>query len=46
MPTPGQWSRSLSVMRERTLGETDPSGAVFIGGMDGLAEELNQFSSP
>ena len=42
-PLPGEWDRSLAVMRERMLTETAPDAAVFIGGMDGILKEYALF---
>ena len=36
---------SLNIMRRRMLEETDPIAAVFVGGMDGVAEEFDLFTS-
>jgi hypothetical protein len=42
-PEPGQWNKSLEVMRQAMLTETDPSAAIFIGGMDGITDEYLLF---
>jgi len=42
-PEPGHWDPSLAVMRNQMLSETEPSGAVFIGGMDGIQVEYELF---
>lgn len=43
-PEPGEWHASLDIMRRRMLTETDPAAAVFIGGMEGIPDELALFS--
>jgi hypothetical protein len=43
-PEPGEREPSLQVMRERMLGETQPSAAVFIGGMQGISDEFSMFT--
>jgi hypothetical protein len=42
-PEPGSWDGSLRLMRRTMLTETDPVGAIFIGGMSGITEEFNMF---
>lgn len=42
-PVPGQWNQSLRIMRERMLEDTEPTAAVFVGGMDGIREEFSLF---
>lgn len=42
-PVPGKWDRSLAVMREMMLEQTDPAGAIFIGGMQGILDERDLF---
>lgn len=42
-PEPGRWHRSLRVMRHRMLSETDPAAAIFVGGMEGIADEFDIF---
>lgn len=42
-PKPGRWDSSLRIMRQRMLDETDPVGAAFIGGMQGIADEFALF---
>lgn len=42
-PVPGRWDGSLSVMRETMFVDTDPVGAIFIGGMEGIRDEFNRF---
>lgn len=44
-PVPGQWDRSLQHMREQMLRDTEPSAAVFIGGMEGIPVEFELFTS-
>ena len=44
-PVPGEWDRSLEVMRRRMLEETDPVAACFVGGMDGIQTEYLLFRS-
>ena len=38
-PLPGEWDRSLEVMRRQMLTETRPDAAVFVGGMHGIPDE-------
>lgn len=40
---PGAWDASLELMRRQMLNETNPSGAAFIGGMEGIPAELELF---
>lgn len=42
-PVPGSWDRSLALMRHQMLEETNPSAAVFIGGMSGIPDEFALF---
>jgi hypothetical protein len=42
-PEPGRRDASLQLMRETMLRETDPAGAIFIGGMEGIAIEHDMF---
>lgn len=44
-PEPGCWDASLKLMRGRMLRETDPQGAVFVGGMEGIRSEFDMFST-
>jgi hypothetical protein len=44
-PQPGNWDESLDVMRRTMLGATNPAAAIFIGGMDGISDELRLFST-
>ena len=44
-PEPGEREASLQIMRERMLGETEPSAAMFIGGMQGIPDEYAMFIS-
>jgi SLOG cluster3 family len=43
-PVPGEWDRSLDVMRRQMLIETQPAAAVFVGGMQGIPDEYALFS--
>lgn len=43
-PVPGEWNKSLRIMRDRMLRETNPAAAVFVGGMDGILEEFALFT--
>lgn len=42
-PEPGKWESSLEIMRTQMLEETNPDGAVFIGGMEGIQTEYALF---
>lgn len=42
-PNPGRWNGSLRVMRQQMLTDTDPAGAIFVGGMDGITDEFDLF---
>jgi len=42
-PIPGEWDRSLNVMRRQMLSETEPSAAIFVGGMSGIPDEFALF---
>lgn len=42
-PEPGRWDRSLRIMRERMLEETQPIAACFVGGMQGIPDERDLF---
>ena len=42
-PEPGRRDASLAAMREEMLTCTDPAGAIFIGGMEGIDEEYRLF---
>jgi hypothetical protein len=42
-PEPGRWDESLRLMRRRMLNETEPVGAIFIGGMAGIVDEFHMF---
>jgi SLOG cluster3 family len=42
-PEPGKSDSSLELMRRRMLIETEPVGAVFIGGMEGIPLEYRLF---
>lgn len=44
-PIPGRWDKSLALMRQRMLSEADPAAAVFVGGMTGIRDEFDLFSS-
>ena len=44
-PEPGHWDSSLELMRTRMLNDTDPQGAAFIGGMEGIQSEFAMFAS-
>lgn len=44
-PSPGLWDESLRVMREEMLTEEQPDAAVFIGGMNGINQELSLFTN-
>lgn len=41
---PGQWDRSLEIMRRQMLTETQPAAAAFVGGMQGIPDEYALFS--
>jgi hypothetical protein len=41
---PGEWDRSLEVMRRQMLTDTQPDAAVFVGGMHGIIDEYELFS--
>lgn len=43
IPEPGRWDASLRLMRRRMLNETSPAAAIFVGGMEGIAEEFALF---
>lgn len=43
-PEPGEREASLQIMRERMLGETEPSAAMFVGGMQGIPDEFSIFT--
>jgi SLOG cluster3 family len=43
-PDPAERAASLKIMRERMLAQTNPSAAVFIGGMAGIADEYSMFT--
>ncbi len=43
-PIPGQAPLSLALMRRRMIEQTRPAGAVFIGGMAGISEEMRVFT--
>lgn len=42
-PDPAQAPQSLDLMRRRMLTETEPRAAIFIGGMEGIPQELDLF---
>lgn len=44
-PDPAQAPRSLMAMRRQMLTETEPIAAVFVGGMTGIPEEHQLFTS-
>lgn len=44
-PDPARAPRSLLAMRRQMLAETEPVAAVFIGGMDGIQQEHELFTS-
>jgi hypothetical protein len=44
-PTPGRWDASLALMRRQMLADTDPVGAVFIGGMSGITDEFDLYQN-
>ncbi len=37
--------KSLALMREKMLGDTDPIAGIFIGGMEGIEDEFKLFTS-
>jgi len=43
-PVPGRWDGSLLRMRQQMLREVEPAAAVFVGGMEGIAEEFALFA--
>jgi hypothetical protein len=43
-PVPGKWDASLEIMRRRMLDQTEPSAAMFIGGMQGIPDEFSIFT--
>jgi hypothetical protein len=43
-PEPGNWDRSLQIMRNQMLEETRPAAACFIGGMGGIPDERDLFA--
>jgi hypothetical protein len=40
-PEPGRWHASLRLMREAMFTETRPAAGIFVGGMEGVTDELN-----
>lgn len=43
-PHPDEWNASLAIMRRQMLAETEPSAAVFVGGMHGISDEYRLFA--
>lgn len=44
-PLPGECEGSLELMRRRMLGESKPSAAAFVGGMEGIPQEFSIFTA-